>query len=156
MRLAMRSYNRKSEPLTLVLTCDPARFQSFLGDAKCIVDIATARRRKLQTVATAERLTVAMRCKLFGQGREDWNRGLRELHSTTMLEGQMTRLADGTILLSGVPLTDVRLNRAQIDRARKDGLRLVSTEIEVDIDSASFENALLSLPCRADHYLLNS
>ncbi|HVZ02260.1 MAG TPA: hypothetical protein VHA35_22325 [Dongiaceae bacterium] len=93
---------------------------------------------------------VPIRCRLFGQGREDWNRGLRELRRTIVHEGTLARLADGAVRLTGLPSLDLRLGPAEIDRVRRDGLRIVSPIIEIELDAPSFRRALSALPPPAE------
>ena len=86
--------------------------------------------------------TLPIRCKLFGPGREDWNRGLRELRCTIRRDGRLSRLADGTIRLHGLLGVDLRLNAEQVERIGQEGLQILSSELEVDIDAAAFAKAL--------------
>ncbi len=92
-----------------------------------------------------QQATLPIRCKLFGPGREDWNRGLRELRWTILREGGLSRLADGTIRLHGVLGVDLRLNPAEVERIRHEGLQIAASEIEIDIAADAFAKALAAL-----------
>jgi hypothetical protein len=87
-----------------------------------------------------------IRCKLFGPGREDWSRGLRELRWTLLREGWLSRLADGSIRLHGILGVDLRLNASQVARIAKEGLQITASELEIDIDADAFAKALAALP----------
>jgi len=86
-----------------------------------------------------------IRCRLFGPGREDWNRGLRERRATILHEAELRRLADGAIVLHGIPSIELRLDRTQISRVLEHGLRISSPDIEIEIDAAAFRRALSAL-----------
>ncbi len=93
-----------------------------------------------------QQATLLIRCKLFGPGREDWNRGLRELRWTILREGGLSRLADGTIRLHGVLGVDLRLNPVEVARIRHEGLQIAASELEIDIAADAFAKALAALP----------
>ena len=90
--------------------------------------------------------TLPIRCKLFGPGREDWSRGLRELRGTIRRDGWLSRCPDGTIRLHGILGVDLRLDAAQVERIREEGLQISSSELEIDIRADAFAKALASLP----------
>lgn len=90
--------------------------------------------------------TLPIRCKLFGPGRDDWSRGLRALRRTIVHDGWLSRLADGSIRLHGLLGVDLRLNAAQVDRIRQEGLQITSPDLEIDIGAEAFAKALASLP----------
>lgn len=87
-----------------------------------------------------------IRCSLYGFGREDWSRGLRELRHTIVHEGRLSRMADGAIRLHGILGVDLRLNRDQVARIRREGLQITSPELGIDIRADAFEKALAALP----------
>jgi len=138
------------DPLVLPLQLGPHRFQAFTRGIMSVVSMAGDSRRHTHPQAVTEQSEVPIRCRIFGQGREDWNRGLRELSSTIVHKGRLTRLADGAIRLTGLPSVDLRLSPAQAERVQNDGLRLSSSNLEIEIDAAAFRKALASLPRPAD------
>jgi hypothetical protein len=119
------------------------RFQAFPGGLMSMVVIVDSEQQSRQAQPQA---TLPIRCKLFGLGREDWNRGLREVRWTIRRDGWLSRLADGTIRLHGILGVDLRLDAAQVARVRQEGLQIASSDLEVDIDADAFEKALASLP----------
>lgn len=92
------------------------------------------------------RATLPIRCRLFRPGREDWNRGLRELRWTFLRDGWLSRLADGTIRLHGILGVDLRLNATQVARIGEEGLQITSSDLEIDIGAEAFTKALAALP----------
>jgi len=90
--------------------------------------------------------TLPIRCKLFGLGREDWNRGLRELRGTIRRDGWLSRCPDGAIRLHGILGVDLRLDAAQVERIHEEGLQITSSDLEIDIGADAFAKALASLP----------
>ena len=90
--------------------------------------------------------TLPIRCSLYGPGREDWSRGLRELRHTIVHDGRLSRMADGAIRLHGILGVDLRLNTDQVGRIRREGLQMTSSELEIDIRADAFEKALAALP----------
>jgi len=90
--------------------------------------------------------SLLIRCRLYGPGREDWSRGLRELRHTIVHEGRLSRMADGAIRLHGILGVDLRLNTDQMARVRREGLQITSPELEIDIRAKAFEDALAALP----------
>ena len=94
----------------------------------------------------AQQATLPIRCKLFGQGREDWSRGLRELRGTIRRDGWLSRFPDGTIRLHGIVGVDLRLDAAQVECISKEGLQITFSDLEIDIGADAFAKALASLP----------
>ena len=107
-----------------------------------MVLIADSQRHRREA---AQQAALPIRCKLFGPGREDWSRGLRELRWTIQRDGWLSRLPDGTIRLHGILGVDLRLNAAQVERIRKEGLQITASELEIDIGADAFATALASL-----------
>jgi len=99
-----------------------------------------------QSRPARQQAVLPIRCKLFGPGREDWSRGLRELRWTMLRDGWLSRLADGTIRLHGILGVDLRLNAREVERIRQEGLQITSSDLEIDIDADAFEKALAALP----------
>jgi hypothetical protein len=95
---------------------------------------------------TTRRGVLSLRCKVFGPGKEDWNRGFREFRRTILREGRVSRLADGTIRLHGLLGVDLRLGAADVERIGKEGLQITSPDLEIGIDADAFARALASLP----------
>jgi len=126
------------------LLIDRREFRVFSRGIMSVVSMMDGGRRRSRASAGAGALSI--RCSLFGPGREDWNRGLRELRATILHVGELRRMADGAIVLHGIPSVDLRLDRVQIDRILKHGLRIPSGEFEIEIEAASFARALSSLP----------
>ena len=93
-----------------------------------------------------QQASLPIRCKLFGPGREDWSRGLRELRWTILRDGWLSRIADGTIRLHGILGVDLRLNADQVARIRREGLQITSADLEIDIRADAFAKALAALP----------
>jgi len=119
------------------------RFQSFsrgIMSMLLIVDPAGHRRE------ARRQATLPIHCKLYGQGREDWDRGLRALRTTIIREGWLSRMRDGTIRLHGVLGVDLRLDAAQVARIRQEGLQITSPDMEIDIGGDAFAKALAALP----------
>jgi len=87
-----------------------------------------------------------IRCRLYGPGREDWNRGLRELRHMIVHQGRLSRMADGAIRLHGILGVDLRLDTDQVGRIRREGLQMTSSELEINIRADAFEKALVALP----------
>ncbi len=104
-----------------------------------VVSIAEPRHRRPQA-------TLPIRCKLYGPGREDWSRGLRELRLTILREGWLSRMPDGTIRLHGILGVDLKLDDAQVARIRREGLQITSPDMEIDIRADAFVRALNALP----------
>jgi hypothetical protein len=119
------------------------RFQSFSRGIMSMVLIADSQRPRREAPPQA---TLPIRCKLFGPGREDWSRGLRELRWTIQRDGWLSRLPDGTIRLHGILGVNLRLNAAQVARIRQEGLQITASELEIDIGASAFAKALASLP----------
>ncbi|MDQ7249995.1 hypothetical protein [Dongia sedimenti] len=101
---------------------------------------------KHHTRTAAQPATLPVRCKLFGPGREDWNRGLRELRWTILREGWLSRLADGATRLHGILGVDLRLDAAQTARISREGLKITASELEIDVGADAFAKALAQLP----------
>jgi hypothetical protein len=108
-----------------------------------------SRRRHLSPDAEQRQGQLLIRCRLFGQGQEDWNRGLREPKGMILHSGWLARLPDGAICLRGLPAIDLRLDAQQIERICNHGLQVSGSEFEVEIDATSFRVALSSLPTKA-------
>jgi hypothetical protein len=87
-----------------------------------------------------------VRCKLFGPGREDWSRGLRELRRTMRRDGWLSRQPDGSIRLHGILGVDLRLNAGEVARIAKEGLQITASELEIEISADAFAEALAALP----------
>ncbi len=96
--------------------------------------------------AASQRTTLPIRCRLFEPGRDDWNRGLRELRTTIVHEGRLGRLADGSIRLNGILGVDLRLDADEAARICREGLKITSSALEIDVGAEAFAKALASLP----------
>ena len=107
-----------------------------------VVSMMDGGRRRSRAAAPG---ALPVRCRLIGPGREDWNRGLRELRATILHEAELRRSADGAIVLHGIPSVDLRLDRAEIGRVLEHGFRISSRDIEIEIDASSFRQALSAL-----------
>jgi hypothetical protein len=129
--------------MQLRLNLGAHRFQSFSRGLMSMVLIVDSQR---DIRAARPQAALPIRCKLFGPGREDWNRGLRELRWTILRDGTLSRLADGTIRLHGILGVDLRLNAAQLARICEEGLQIASSDLEIDISADAFARALASLP----------
>jgi hypothetical protein len=119
------------------------RFQAFSRGLMSMVMIVDSQR---QSRPARQQAVLPIRCKLFGPGREDWSRGLRELRWTMLRDGWLSRLADGTIHLHGILGVDLRLNAREVEWIRQEGLQITSSDLEIDIDADAFEKALAALP----------
>jgi hypothetical protein len=95
---------------------------------------------------TPPRGTLSLRCTVFGPGKEDWNRGLREPRRVIIREARLSRCGDGSIRLHGFLGLDVVLDASSLDRVRRLGLKVASSDLEIAIDAASIERALAALP----------
>jgi hypothetical protein len=147
----MRTANPGKIPLVLHLNLEPHRYQALSRGIMSVFSMVGAGRQRQQNVrAVRDGAEVLIRCRLFDQGREDWNRGLRELRSTVIHKGKLTRLPDGAICLIGLPSVNVRLAGPQLESALKDGLRIVSSSLEIEVDAEGFRRAVSALPASAE------
>jgi hypothetical protein len=138
------------DPLIIRLKLDPHRFQTFARGMMSVVSMERgSRQRHFRPDKEEQRGQLTIHCQLFGHGREDWNRGLREPRGTIVRSGWLTRLSDGAICLHGLPAMDLRLDASQIERIRCHGLRIFGADFEVEIDAPSFRQALSALPTTA-------
>jgi len=110
-----------------------------------VVLLAGAGRRK-DSPAAQHAGEVSVRCRFFGPGREDWNRGERVLRMIAVHSGRLSRLRNGSLCLRGIPGVDVHLSAAQIDRILQTGFAISSSNLEIEIDADAFKRAMQSLP----------
>ena len=94
----------------------------------------------------SRRGVLTLRCKVFGPGKEDWNRGLREPRRIVIREARLSRCADGTIRLHGFLGLNLTLDASSLARIRQQGLKIASSDLEIEIDALAFAQALASLP----------
>jgi hypothetical protein len=118
------------------------RFQSFSRGILTVVSIAGTERHR----QASHNAVLPVRCRIFGPGREDWNRGFHEFRRTILREGRVSRLADGAIRLHGLLGVDLCLGPADVERIGKEGLQITSPDLEIEIDADAFARALASLP----------
>ena len=97
----------------------------------------------------SRRGVLTLRCKVFGPGKEDWNRGLLEPRRIIIREARLSRCADGMIRLHGFLGLNLTLDASNLDRIRRQGLKIESSDLEIEIDAGAFEKALGSLPAPA-------
>jgi hypothetical protein len=90
--------------------------------------------------------TLSLRCKVFGPGKEDWNRGLREPRRVIIREARLSRCADGAVRLHGFLDLDLVLDASSQERVRREGLKIASSDLEIKISAAEIERALRALP----------
>ena len=100
--------------------------------------------------ASSRRGILSLSCKIFGPGREDWNRGLREPRRVILREARLSRCADGAIRLHGFLGLDLFLDASDQDRIRSIGLKIATADLEIEIDAAAFAKAMASLPKTAN------
>lgn len=89
---------------------------------------------------------VVVTCREFTIGKDDWNRGVRELRRVFATEGRIAYLVNGSLRLSGLPIGDIILDAAEVSRVLSDGLQIRSHDLEAEITAADFRNTLLPIP----------
>lgn len=90
--------------------------------------------------------TLPVRCRIFGPGQEDWNRGVRSLRRVGLQEGSLTRLGDGGVCIRDLPGADLNLAAAEVAHIRDHGLRISAGSLEITIHAEDFRKALDALP----------
>jgi hypothetical protein len=107
-----------------------------------VIDFAALRQRRPSPRRNRETGTVTIRCRIFEPGHEDWSRGLRELKCIVAHAGAISREADGSVCLRGLPAIDLKFDPAQVAQILRDGLKITSSGFEAEISAADFRAAL--------------
>ncbi len=95
------------------------------------------------TTGIVSEAELAIRCREFALGREDWNRGQRCLSCSYIASGVARYRADGTLVIDGFPLGDLLLEAADVSRALADGLQFQAPDFEAEVTADSLRHALL-------------
>lgn len=120
-----------------------------------VVDLA-AYRRRVQQPDLARMCRVAVTCRNYMVGRDDWNRGIRTLFRNFTVDTYASWAADGSLRLHDFPLGELVLSADDVMEAIAGGLQVRLPDFEADIAAADILAALAPLARRNGHQFMAS
>lgn len=112
-----------------------------------VVDLA-AYRRQARLPEMARLCRIAVTCRNYMVGRDDWNRGIRALFRSFAVDMDASWAADGSLRLHDFPLGELVLSADDVAAATASGLQIRLPDFEADIAVEDFRAALAPLAGR--------